>query len=84
MGVSEGIAGSDAIPCETNLDPRDPAYRCGEPAELVILEGTLGPVQTWMCLECQIFVPGAWVFSRTVSGCYENSKLLTQKGLHRR
>lgn len=54
MGVSEGIAGSDVIPCETNLDPRDPAYRCDEPAELVILEGTLGPVQTWMCQECQV------------------------------
>jgi hypothetical protein len=54
MGVSEGVAGSDAIPCETNLDPRNLAYRCGEPAELVILEGTLGPVQTWMCSECQI------------------------------
>ncbi len=54
MGVGEGIAGSEAIPCETNLDPRNPAYRCGEPAELVILEGTLGPVQTWICPECQL------------------------------
>jgi hypothetical protein len=53
MGVSEGIAGSGAIPCETNLDPRNPADRC-EPAELVILEGTLGPVQSWMCPECQV------------------------------
>jgi hypothetical protein len=33
---------------------RNPAYRCGEPAELVILEGTLGPAQTWMCPECQL------------------------------
>jgi hypothetical protein len=24
-------------------------------------------------------VPGAWVFSRTDYGCYENSKLVTQK-----
>ena len=51
MGLSEGI---HAIPCETNLDPRNPAYRCAEPADLVILEGTLGPVHTWMCPECQL------------------------------
>jgi len=54
MGVNEDIAGRDEIPCETNLDPRDPSCRCSEPAELVILEGTFGPVQTWMCPECQI------------------------------
>jgi hypothetical protein len=26
-------------------------------------------------------VPGAWVFSCAVSGCYENSKLIMQNGL---
>ena len=52
--AGEGDEWSGALPCETNLSPTDPTYHCDEPAELVVLEGALGPVQTWMCQECQI------------------------------
>ena len=36
------------------------------------------------CVQNAKSVPGAWVFSRTVSGCYENSKLMPQNGSHPR